>query len=255
MPPGEDGADPMSTTAATEYTIDELASVTRVPSRTIRFYQSAGALPPPRIRGRVAYYDDAHVERLKLVAMLQDRGLRIKAIRDVLAQAEKGEFSIHEWLGLHEKLSAPWTSDQPKIITEAELQALVNEHRPGLVADLLRLGAVERRGESYLVPSPQLLELGLRLEKVGIAIDIAQEATTILKKHLARAAEALTDLFVRRADAFGDDLRAAYEELKPTGVEAVRIVFAREMDHALRKVTDTGAAAALTRRRRASKRR
>ena len=31
--------------AAAEYTIDELATLTRVPSRTIRFYQSKGALP------------------------------------------------------------------------------------------------------------------------------------------------------------------------------------------------------------------
>src|SRR5258708_24418105 len=47
----------MSTAAAdpesTEYTIDELASTARVPSRTIRFYQSRGALMPPEIRGRV----------------------------------------------------------------------------------------------------------------------------------------------------------------------------------------------------------
>ena len=39
---------------ATEYTIDELARVSRVPSRTIRFYQSEGALPKPTIKGRVA---------------------------------------------------------------------------------------------------------------------------------------------------------------------------------------------------------
>ena len=65
---------------AREYTIDELAAATRVPSRTIRFYQQAGALPKPQIRGRVAFYGDEHVERLKLVADLQDRGLRMKAI-------------------------------------------------------------------------------------------------------------------------------------------------------------------------------
>ena len=31
-----------------EYTIDELAAVSQVPSRTIRFYQSKGAMPRPR---------------------------------------------------------------------------------------------------------------------------------------------------------------------------------------------------------------
>jgi DNA-binding transcriptional MerR regulator len=80
----------------TEYTIDELATATRVPSRTIRFYQSEGALPKPTIKGRVAYYGPAHVERLAQITALQDRGLQIKAIRDVLTRAERGEFSLQE---------------------------------------------------------------------------------------------------------------------------------------------------------------
>jgi len=52
-------------------TIDELAAASRVPSRTIRFYQSRGALMAPEIRGRVAFYGKQHVERLKLIAQLQ----------------------------------------------------------------------------------------------------------------------------------------------------------------------------------------
>ena len=60
-------------------TIDELAAASRVPSRTIRFYQSRGALMAPEIRGRVAFYGKPHIERLKLIAQLQDRGLRIDA--------------------------------------------------------------------------------------------------------------------------------------------------------------------------------
>src|SRR5690606_5948578 len=101
--------------SATEYTIDELATATRVPSRTIRFYQSEGALPKPTIKGRVAYYGQAHVERLAQITELQDRGLQIKAIRAVLARAEKGEFSLQEWLGSHDKLAAPWAADRPKV--------------------------------------------------------------------------------------------------------------------------------------------
>src|SRR5581483_4206385 len=87
-----------------EYTIDELATRTRVPSRTIRFYQSRGALQTPQIRGRVAYYGPAHIERLKLIGSLQDRGLSIRAIRDLLQQVDKGELSLNEWLGLEQQL-------------------------------------------------------------------------------------------------------------------------------------------------------
>ena len=67
-----------------EYTIDDLAVRTGVPSRTIRFYQARGVLPAPRKRGRVAYYDDSHAERLKIVGELQDKGLRLRAIRALI---------------------------------------------------------------------------------------------------------------------------------------------------------------------------
>src|SRR5262245_20009526 len=83
-------------TSAT-YTIDDLAAQTGVPSRTIRFYQAKGALPPPVRRGRVAYYDDSHVERLRLVAHLQDRGLSLRAIRDLFQRTEGGSVSVSEW--------------------------------------------------------------------------------------------------------------------------------------------------------------
>ena len=55
-------ATPPAPPPATALTIDELAAQVGVPTRTIRFYQARGALMRPEIRGRVAYYGDAHVE-------------------------------------------------------------------------------------------------------------------------------------------------------------------------------------------------
>src|SRR5258706_9267054 len=108
-----------------EYTIDELAQHSEVPSRTIRFYQSKGALPRPEIRGRVAYYGPAHVERLKLIASLQDRGLRIDAIRDLTARIDKGELDVGEWLGLDAQLQQPWADDRPATLDAEALYELV----------------------------------------------------------------------------------------------------------------------------------
>jgi DNA-binding transcriptional MerR regulator len=213
----------------TEYTIDELATATRVPSRTIRFYQSEGALPKPTIKGRVAYYGPAHVERLAQITALQDRGLQIKAIRDVLTRAERGEFSLQEWLGSHDQLSSPWASDRPKVMTEDE-----------------------RRGDAYLVESPSLLGLALRLDAVGMPLHTVEGAFRILGKQLGRLADDLAAYFIKNADALGDDLDKAYGELRPVSMEAVRVVFAREMDRTLRKTTES-AAAAFTRSKRKKK--
>src|SRR5262245_1373017 len=207
----------------TEYTIDELATLTRVPSRTIRFYQSKGALPGPQIRGRVAYYGPEHIERLKLIASLQDRGLRIRAIRDLLTQADKGELALNEWLGLERQLQEPWADDRPRVVTEAELSQIVGAERPGAIAELLRLGQIERRGDSYLIHSPALLQVGLRLEAAGVDLETGVGASEILRKHLRRAAGELTEYFYRRiGEGFGRDITAtdlgeAYKALRPLG--------------------------------------
>jgi DNA-binding transcriptional MerR regulator len=241
--------------AGKEYTIDDLAAKTRIPSRTIRFYQSEGALPRPAIRGRVAFYTDGHVERLEQIAMLQDRGLQIKAIRDVLEQAEKGEFSLAEWVGSHDQLATPWAGDRPKVMTDTELQAAVADRRPGLVGELARIGAIEKRGDAWLVESPALFDLALRLERVGVPLDVMRDAIALFQKHLKKLADELTTFFLKSADALGEDVSAAYDELRPVSMEAVRIVFGREMERSARKANESGAAAALTRKKNGKKKR
>ena len=113
------------------YTIDELAAASEIPSRTIRFYQSKGVLQPPEKRGRVAYYGDDHVERLELIGKLQDRGLRISAIRTLLKRIDDGEVDLASWLGLEAQLTASWADDQPRTVTKAELHELTGSRRAG----------------------------------------------------------------------------------------------------------------------------
>jgi len=231
------------------YTIDELAAASRVPSRTIRFYQSRGALMAPEIRGRVAYYGKPHLERLKLIAQLQDRGLRIDAIGDLLEKIDRGEIDLAEWLGVEAQMQAPWAADQARTLTEAELYALAGTQRPGLLADLVRARIVERRGEVYLLDSPSLLAIAMRLEAAGIELDTASAASAILRKHLKRAVGELVDLFVGRVkDGHLDITRAGklFAELRSVGVDAVRVLFAREMERALRELLASGKVAKLS---------
>ena len=251
--------DDANATAATEYTIDELAVAARVPSRTIRFYQAKGALPKPKIRGRVAYYGPEHIERLKLIGSLQDRGLRIRAIRDLLTQADKGELALNEWLGLEQQLQEPWANDRPRVVNEAELAELLGA-RPGAAAELLRAGQIERMGDSYLIKSPALLNVSLRLEAGGIDFETAIGASAILRKHMHRATEDLAAFFYKNVGkGFGRDLTAtdlsdAYRALRPHGLEAVSIVFAQEMERTLRKLVGSGATSSLPARAKRKKR-
>ena len=239
----------------TEYTIDELATASRVPSRTIRFYQSRGALMPPEIRGRVAYYGEPHLRRLELIAQLQDRGLRIDAIRDVLSSIDRGELDLAEWLGVEQQVHAPWANDQPRTATEEELYELAGTRRPGLIADLVRAEMVERHaGDVYLVRSPALLSVAMKLEAAGVDLETAVEGAAVIRKHATRLAGDLVDLFVRQAAADGSmdarTLGKLFESLRPLGNEAVRIIFGRAMERELRQFYESGKMARLTGRRR-----
>jgi len=229
--------------AAAEHTIDEIATVARVPSRTIRFYQARGALMPPEIRGRVAYYGDKHLERLRLIAQLQDRGLSIRAIRDLLASIDKGETDLAEWLGVESALQASWANDHPAAVTEAELYALAGTRRPGLIADLLRAKLLERRGEVLFLVSPALLGVAMKLDGAGVDLETALRGAAIVKKHLARTASDLVELLVKRAEdgaIEAPDAAAMFQALRPAGLEAVRVIFGREMEKALRKLVESG---------------
>ena len=57
-----------------EYRVEELSRAALVSVDTIRFYQSKRLLAPPRRTGRVAIYGDDHLERLREIRRLQERG-------------------------------------------------------------------------------------------------------------------------------------------------------------------------------------
>lgn len=227
-------------------TIDELAAQTGVPSRTIRFYQAKGALPPPVRRGRLAYYDASHTERLKLVAHMQDRGLSLRAIRDLFQRTEGGQVSVSEWLGVGEQLRAPWTDDRARICTEPELEMLLGgPSRPGLLSDLARINLIRRESTSpitYFIPSPGMLQIALGLERSGVPIEAAKVAHEILRKQLSRAADELVQYFARRAqDASGpEQVSQSLNALRAIGMDAVRLVFAQEIERSLREAIEDG---------------
>jgi DNA-binding transcriptional MerR regulator len=240
-----------------ELTIDELAAATRVPSRTIRFYQSRGALMTPEIRGRVAYYGKQHVERLKLIAQLQDRGLRIDAIGDLMKRIDRGEVDLAEWLGVEEQMATPWAPDQARTLTEDELYEIAGSRRPGLLADLTRSRIVERKGDVYLLHSPSLLAIAMKLEGVGIDLETAAQASGILRKNLSRAVSDLVELFLDRVKEGHvpiSDAGKLFDTFRSVGIESVRVLFAREMEAELRRLGASGKLAEVSARARKKKR-
>ncbi len=74
------------------YRMKDLCDRTGLPRQAIHFYIQQGLLPEGHKTGRnMAYYGEAHLERLKLIRQLQhDRFLPLRAIRAVLEEKEDG---------------------------------------------------------------------------------------------------------------------------------------------------------------------
>lgn len=229
-----------------EYTIDELAARTGVPSRTIRFYQAKGVLAPPRKRGRVAVYDQAHIDRLAVVGQLQDKGLSLRAIRDIIGRDDLDSDAIQKWLGVGERLSS-LADDVPQLLTEDELKRHLGDPPPGIIGRLVRMGAIQPQGDGinrrYLLESPALLALAARLHDAGIDIDTAHMLHEMLQRRFARAAREVVDFAIKKVGhGFGrsaepEDILTAIETLFQRGAvaEAVRLIFTKELERALQE--------------------
>jgi DNA-binding transcriptional MerR regulator len=98
-----------------EMRIDDLAQRASVPTRTIRYYTQQGLLPSPKLRGRVGYYDERHLERLRLIKELQEkRYLPLSVIRSVIRHFEQGA-DLETILAPLDMVFQPrWDADDPQ---------------------------------------------------------------------------------------------------------------------------------------------
>jgi DNA-binding transcriptional MerR regulator len=78
------------TAGTPRWRIEELAREAGVTVRTIRFYQQQGVLAPPQREGRVAWYRQEHVLRLRKIAELQARGYTLEMIKVMLGGTGRG---------------------------------------------------------------------------------------------------------------------------------------------------------------------
>src|ERR1700736_3762819 len=156
------------------HNIDNLAHLSGVPSRTIRFYNTQGLLPAPLMRGRVAYYNREHLLVLNLIKELKDQqNLPLDVIKQLLEiRAQHGEVQMN--LALKQRLLRPLTSGGQEVkLSKEELMQQVDVTaervdelaRQGLLFPLEIEGKTQYSGDDVL-----LLQLYRRLEQIGLPI-------------------------------------------------------------------------------------
>lgn len=73
-----------------EYRVEEIAEAAGITVELLRSYQSKGMLPPPRHEGRVALYDDRHLDRVRHILELKEEGWSLRVIAQHLDQSPAG---------------------------------------------------------------------------------------------------------------------------------------------------------------------
>lgn len=85
--------------AAREYRIGELAREAGITVRTLRYYRERRLLPPPRREGRIGWYSQAHLDRLRVIGQLVDRGHVVRGSADDISArylGVAGEVAVSE---------------------------------------------------------------------------------------------------------------------------------------------------------------
>ncbi|MGH2706878.1 MAG: MerR family transcriptional regulator, partial [Actinomycetota bacterium] len=177
-------------------TIDELARRGETTTRNVRAYQTRGLLPPPHVVGRVGYYNEGHLARLKYIARLQQRGLSLAAIRDLLAAWEQGR-SLGDVLDFEGELTAPWTEEQPEVMSRERLEELFPEsiEDPGLLQRSIDLGLIIPEGDDFKVVSPRQIQVGAELVAAGVPLSAVLDEHQKLAANLEVIAERFVALF------------------------------------------------------------
>ena len=232
------------------YSLGDLAVASGVSERTIRYYQAEHVLPRPTKRGRDAVYGSDHLQRLRLIGELRDRGLKLHTIRELVANDHPAR-TVSEWLGVDATLTAPWSDDKPRTVSRDELATMVARQvgeRPGLVGELQDAGYVQlQRDGTWLVPSPTLLDHALDLGRAGVDVELTGRMRDLLRRRLSRAVDDTVKLFAERAGAgfagaaTPDELVTALGALRPIAREMSSVILAQEVERALGELVQSGA--------------
>lgn len=146
-----------------EYRMEELARLAGITPRTLRFYRERKLIPPPRREGRIAWYDDHHLARLRTIAALLERGHTLTGIAELAEALDHGR-DVADLLGV-----ATPTEEEPVRLTPEELAArFEGQVTTDNLAAALELGYLGTDGDEIVHISRRLLDVSSALVAEGI---------------------------------------------------------------------------------------
>lgn len=237
-----------------EYRIDDLARAAGISVRNVRVYQDRGLLPPPRKEGRMGWYNDSHLSRLKLITRMLERGYTFATISELLMAARNG-LRVDEVLE-NDDLKGPWGFFRNKAkITLGELRRIFGQDLEALEKGK-ELGALSGSGDELAVVNPRLLEIAQILVDAGIPLRTVLENGKQVRDDLRDVARifitTVTNHYV--SDSLHSQSRVNVDErriaelaelagrLRPLANRVVEVVFAEVMEIEVSRAIDRIAA-------------
>ncbi|MEU0949795.1 MerR family transcriptional regulator [Streptomyces canus] len=204
--------------------MEELARLAGITVRTLRFYRERKLIPPPRREGRIAWYDDHHLARLRTIAALLERGHTLTGIAELAEALDHGR-DVADVLGV-----APPTEEEPVRLTPEELAArFEGEVTAENLAAALDLGYLGTDGDEIVHISRRLLDVSSALVREGIPLAEVLTAGKQVREHVDALAEMFADLVLRHATE--NDL----QRLRPLARSVVEAELSLALDRRLRK--------------------
>ncbi|MCZ9347681.1 MerR family transcriptional regulator, partial [Streptomyces sp. TRM76130] len=161
-----------------EYRMEELARLAGITVRTLRFYRERRLLPPPRREGRVAWYDDHHLARLRTVSALLERGHTLNGIAELADAFDHGR-DVGDLLGLGEP-----SEETPVRLTPEELaDRFQGQDTPENLAAAMDLGYLGADGDEIVHISRRLLDASTALVREGVPLAEVLDAGRRVRTH------------------------------------------------------------------------
>lgn len=228
-----------------EYRIDDLAQAAGTTVRNVRAYQERGLLPPPSGKaGRASLYDESHLERLRLIDSLLERGFTTAHIADFITSWTTGK-DISEVLGLQHAVTAPWAKDDVLEVPRELVEGFLGTGDGAVLARLAELNLVRMQGDTVVFTEPHLLETFAELHGFGIelrsVIDvyarIADRIDDIAQTLIRSAKQHITDKhgpgWIPDTHEEITETTEMLEKMRELGVGAVHSTLARALDQTL----------------------
>jgi DNA-binding transcriptional MerR regulator len=225
-------------------TIEELAAASKMTVRNIRAHQSRGTLPNPHMKGRKGYYDSTHLERLKKITVMQDRGYSLAAIQDLLENADPQDVQTRALAALN-----GWQSDTP---LKMSLQDFRERHdflfdKGELLQKAKEAGLIFIHDDQVEIPMPALTDVALSLSQhdANNALLPFLELTKRTQENLQLVAQDVVATFVEGVmlKTGNVNVTEVVATFRPLGLATIGTLFShaieKEITALLESTTDT----------------